>query len=761
LKSTIAASSDSDTTVDAPSTTDSLGGAETIGEAAPIGGAPLLATGVGGAETGTAFARSRGPRGRGAGSVVRRSASTRGAVATLAGLEDHQHRVVQGDGAALLEVRDEIHPAQVLSSEVERPVGQRANVEDPRDMLGLELREQARFAAEELDLSLVEERRRERADHHPLVELGVRGLDQDAARAAQHRADTVFTADDVAGIDRVGAHSRHTFPRSCPSGRFRRVASTRLMKAGCQSTLAPETGITTAIPGNMNPGASSVRASLRRPGARRPACRAADPSTRPEERPPVHAARRPRATLRRRHRTWALAARAVLDAAKSAIDMTSNPDLPRRGDLIAGKYQVENVLGAGGAGVVLAARHLTLRQRVAIKLLLPQAMERPEAIPRFLREARAAAAIQSEHVARVLDVGILDDGVPYLVMEHLSGTDLARLLSERGPLPVLEVLDFILQASEAVAEAHSLGIVHRDLKPGNLFLATRADGSALVKVLDFGLSKTPDETLTAAGVTMGSPQYMPPEQLNNFTSVDQRADVWALGAILYRLLTGHYPFPGVTAAAIFVRLLTEAPRPMRAVRPEIPDELDAVVLGCLEKDLDRRIQSVAALARKLAPFAPPGSAPSLERIARLSIGAAPAPIDVVLETATTLEPRGDAVEYRTDEPIDAPTLQPASAPWTGPAGPPREILRAIRPPPPAPASMDSPSAGLSPLDHTREPRPAGPRGANALVTVGVGAAVIGILAVASILFVRHHPSDPAPAEASSRALEQPRATPPP
>ncbi len=435
--------------------------------------------------------------------------------------------------------------------------------------------------------------------------------------------------------------------------------------------------------------------------------------------------------------------------------MASYPDLPEQGDLIAGKYQVEHVLGEGGVGVVVAAWHIALRQRVAIKLLLPQAMERPEAIARFLREARAAAAVQSEHVARVLDVGTLEDGVPYLVMEHLSGIDFARLLQERGPLPVPEIIDFILQAGEAIAEAHALGIVHRDLKPGNLFLTARADGSPLVKVLDFGLSKTPDEALTAAGVVMGSPQYMPPEQITSLTNVDQRADIWALGAILYRLLTGRYPFPGSTVAAICVGVLTEAPRPMRAVRREIPEELDAAVLACLEKDLGRRIQSVSELAKRLAPFAPPSSSPSLERIRRLLPGEAPAPPEAAVDpTATTVMSRG-AVERPAAPPSEARAPAPAPVPAQD-----KPWRRTAHLPAPAPPRVVSPSPPPPPLDPWLQSSPVDVRGSNALVTAGVAAAVIGILAVASILFVRHHPSAAPPAEAQPTVVEPPRAKPP-
>ncbi|MEO5730756.1 MAG: serine/threonine-protein kinase [Byssovorax sp.] len=432
--------------------------------------------------------------------------------------------------------------------------------------------------------------------------------------------------------------------------------------------------------------------------------------------------------------------------------MASYPGRPEQGDLIAGKYQVEHVLGEGAMGVVVSALHLTLRQRVAIKILLPQAMERPEGIARFLREARAAAAVQSEHVARVLDVGTLENGIPYLVMEHLSGIDFARLLQERGPLPILETIDFVLQAGEAIAEAHALGIVHRDLKPGNLFLSTRADGSLLVKVLDFGLSKTPGEALTAAGVVMGSPQYMPPEQIRGLRSVDQRADVWALGVILYRLLTGLCPFPGSTVAAICMGVLTEAPRSMRAMRRDIPEALDAVVLGCLEKDLDRRIQSVSELATRLAPFAPPSSAASLECIRRFSPRAASAPSEAASGSATTRMMSHDAVDHLAAPPIAA------SAPEAAPDKPWRRTIRPHAPTPPLVGLASPASARLDPSVQTR---PRDPRGSNTLVIAGVVAAVIGILAVASILFVRHHRSATAPDEVSSPSVERPGAKPPP
>jgi serine/threonine-protein kinase len=305
--------------------------------------------------------------------------------------------------------------------------------------------------------------------------------------------------------------------------------------------------------------------------------------------------------------------------------MSITPGYPGKGTIIAGKFQVEDVLGRGGMGVVLSATHLVLGRRVAVKFLLPEAMRVPDAAARFLREARAAVAIQSEHVARVIDVGTLDGGPPYLVMEFLAGTDLSRLLKRSGPLAIADAVDFVLQAGEAIAEAHALGIIHRDLKPQNLFLTRRAEGSPLVKVLDFGLSKAtapddspPETSLTATGVVMGSPPYMSPEQVRSLKDVDWRTDIWALGVILYELMTGARPFQAPSLTALSACIVADAPRSARERRPEIPKALEAAVMCCLEKDVARRTRSVGELAQAIAPFAPARSGPSIERIVRLS-----------------------------------------------------------------------------------------------------------------------------------------------
>jgi eukaryotic-like serine/threonine-protein kinase len=205
----------------------------------------------------------------------------------------------------------------------------------------------------------------------------------------------------------------------------------------------------------------------------------------------------------------------------------------REGDILAGKYRVERVLGIGGMGVVVAAHHLQLDEKVALKFLLPEALGNSEAVARFAREARAAVKIKSEHVARVIDVGTLPNGAPYMVMEYLDGGDLAAWLQERGPLPIEQAVEFVLQACVAVADAHALGIIHRDLKPANLFCVRRSDGQLSIKVLDFGISKmTPfggsgPSAMTHTSALMGSPLYMSPEQMRSAKDTNPRTDIWA------------------------------------------------------------------------------------------------------------------------------------------------------------------------------------------------------------------------------------------
>ncbi len=282
------------------------------------------------------------------------------------------------------------------------------------------------------------------------------------------------------------------------------------------------------------------------------------------------------------------------------------------GQILAGKYRIERVIGEGGMGVVVAATHMQLQERVALKFLLLEVSQESERATRFLREAQAAVKIKSEHVARVTDVGTLETGAPYMVMEYLDGRDLAAELERGGPMDVADAVTFVLQACEAIAEAHRGGIIHRDLKPANLFLTRRTNGSPCVKVLDFGISKIVGDaqSMTKTSATMGSPAYMSPEQLRASRNVDAHTDIWSLGVILFELLTAELPFQGNTVPELCAEILTAAPGSVRRYRPDVHETLEAVVMKCLRKDPSDRFADIAELTAALAPFASEGAASS-------------------------------------------------------------------------------------------------------------------------------------------------------
>ncbi len=330
----------------------------------------------------------------------------------------------------------------------------------------------------------------------------------------------------------------------------------------------------------------------------------------------------------------------------------------RAGDLLAGKYRVERVLGLGGMGVVVAAHHEELGQSVAIKFVRDDAMGSAEVVERFLREARAAGKLKSEHVARVLEVGKLDSGAPYMVMELLHGSDLSQVLSNGGPMPVEMAAGLVLQACEAVAEAHGAGIVHRDLKPQNLFLSRDESGSHKIKVLDFGVSKamgltSGDGSLTRTRAMVGSPLYMAPEQMRSSRDVDARVDVWALGVVLFELLTQRWPFEAETMPELCLKVVGDPPLAMSLFRPDLPAALVDVVERCLQKEPAARYANAAELACALEPFAPRDARPLAER-ARLAMAAA------------------HAGEAALGEPPEVPSTDPGQAPGVASATTPAE-----------------------------------------------------------------------------------------
>ena len=409
------------------------------------------------------------------------------------------------------------------------------------------------------------------------------------------------------------------------------------------------------------------------------------------------------------------------------------------GDVLAGKYRVDRVLGVGGMGMVVAATHLELDQKVALKFMLPAALASEEATDRFLREARAAVRLRGEHVCRVLDVGRLDGGAPYIVMEYLAGHDFATTLKQYGPLETADAIDYMLQAIEGVAEAHANNIVHRDLKPANLFVTTDNDGSPLVKVLDFGISKSDLAGVhqTRTGDIMGSPAYMAPEQMASSKDVDARADQWALGVILYQALSGRVPFAGDTLPVLCVQVMTEAPPPLAQVRPDLPVDLCAAVMRCLDKKRDARFADVGALAGALARFGSEGATAAAKRIAKV----------LARPVAFPPTPAAEAASSGT-----APTLMTSTD------------VRA--PPAPRRATLSTSAEGSSIASAAGEIGTAGPARSKiglygAVALVAIAAIAIGVLVASSRDGQTSDPVQPAARVAPPLAATLPAPTPVP
>ena len=378
------------------------------------------------------------------------------------------------------------------------------------------------------------------------------------------------------------------------------------------------------------------------------------------------------------------------------------------GTLIAEKYRVERLVGEGGMGYVVAARHTSLGELYAIKLLPHAADETLR--KRFLREAQAAGRITSAHIAKVYDVGETADGTAYMVMELLAGEDLDVKLQRDGAFGVETAVDFIVQACEALAEAHDLGIVHRDVKPSNLFLTTSRSGRPMVKLLDFGISKGDAKgeqrvtKLTRADSVLGSPQFMAPEQLVSSSDVDARADIWSLGVTLFELLTTEAPFDGDTMADLYAAILRNEPRPLTSVRPDLPVDLERVVNRCLEKDAYDRYESVAELVQALAPHASSAAQSSVARISRSSTSPNTIADDLV---ATTRQVRGGEELMETMVPLvrrmePAPSQDPLLSAAT------TVMERSVHAPAPLARTLASPPAFAPPQPLVRKRRPRWP-----------------------------------------------------
>ncbi len=384
------------------------------------------------------------------------------------------------------------------------------------------------------------------------------------------------------------------------------------------------------------------------------------------------------------------------------VPSAAKPATAPMGVLIGGKLRVERVIGEGAMGIVYEATDTTLGRRVAVKVISPDLVGDSRQRRRFEREARAAATLKSEHAVRILDVSA-DGEEPYLVMEYLEGRSLESIVLEDGRVPAAAAVDWILQALVALAEAHFHGLIHRDIKPANLFLTTRPGREPIVKVLDFGLVKDLDPTktrLTKTGAAIGTPAYMAPEQVRAVSDLDARTDIWAIGATLYELLTGNIPFNAATLPELLTAIVQQRPAPLREGRPDIPEDLEPVVLRCLAKDRAARFASTAELGDALVTAL--GGAGGTVRLEPRRRAAATMPSPTPSALGVTL----DATLQLTPQP--SPPIAHAYAPRN---------TYASSPPAPYPSSPPAPcsdprfhagaagAAGLAPEQRRHAPRP--------------------------------------------------------
>jgi serine/threonine-protein kinase len=415
------------------------------------------------------------------------------------------------------------------------------------------------------------------------------------------------------------------------------------------------------------------------------------------------------------------------------------------GDTVAGKYRIERLLGEGGMGAVFAAEHLLLEQRVAIKVISAH-LSGGAARERFLREARAAARVRSEHVTQVLDVGEEPDGTIFMVLEFLEGKNLAELLEERGTLPIDEAVALALEGLIGVAAAHAAGIVHRDLKLENLFVARRQNGSRCVKVLDFGISKSLGESknLTASGAMVGSPYSMSPEQIRDAKSVDARTDVWSMGIVTYALLTGGSPFVAEDVGGVLAAILERTPPPLEDSRPGAPIGLNVTLQRALAKDRAQRFSSVVDLADSLSPYAGLRGAALASEVRRaLGQGA----VDTVAPDSKA-EPR--AASHKSlafaETTESRPGIQSGEAVAVTPGGP-ASVARKSQPGQPIPR-IDASVAGV-PFERPRRSTP--------FLWIGVTAGALIAIALALGLGQR---TSPQPATSAQEAKATPIVTSP-
>jgi serine/threonine-protein kinase len=385
----------------------------------------------------------------------------------------------------------------------------------------------------------------------------------------------------------------------------------------------------------------------------------------------------------------------------------------RLGSILAGRFRLDAILGKGGMGVVFSGMHTWNNRPVAVKVLLPQYAEDPEIRKRFVREAEAAAALSHPNVVQVLDSGEDEEGDAYLALELLEGESLATRLEREGRLPLEETLSLVVPVLDALAYAHERGVIHRDLKPDNLFLAVDARGRCVPKLLDFGIAKLERDTLsvaTQAGTVLGTPQYMSPEQAGTGDPVGAASDVWSMGVVLYRCLTGRLPFAGESVAQLLLQIVGGPEVSIRAGAPDVvPAPIAAVVDRALQRSLDGRYATCAALVEALIDAAREVGL-EVERDGAIR-AAPPAPTEASSEPsthATDAEPTDAASEAASE-------AAPASVPTAVAAPDPVQSSEAVEPTRPA---VERP-----------EPLPVGPRALTAPRTRWLAIAAVGVVAL--------------------------------
>jgi serine/threonine-protein kinase len=348
------------------------------------------------------------------------------------------------------------------------------------------------------------------------------------------------------------------------------------------------------------------------------------------------------------------------------------------------RYRIVRLLGEGGMGAVYEGEHVIIKRRVAIKCLHAQFATNPQIVARFHREALAATSIGNEHIIEVTDMGRFPDGAVYMVLEFLDGKDFAHAIEESGPMSLGRVVHIASQVCDALAAAHAKGIVHRDLKPENVYLITRGGDRDFVKVLDFGISKFKDEdgvsSMTRTGARMGTPYYMSPEQAEGKKDVDHRADIYALGVMLFRALTGTYPFDDESFPMLILKICTSPPPSLRHFRPDLPEEIEQIVHRMLAKKRDDRFASCEEVKTALAPYRTVNTEVDKADVAARAATAPPAQTNAALlasaASAVTSVPKVSMSNTGSDRTIDpvavpepvAPTQKKSSPVWMIGAG---------------------------------------------------------------------------------------------